>query len=174
MLEIVATRDGVKPRLATADSFFSQHSTTPKYNKILINESAHLFPNPQETFYKAFEYLQEGGSLVLIQRCTLCTFPMWKALEEAFAPISVEQLMQYLERVGLQVTMTVKVGTAKMTKHDWCDKLRRRMFTILCEFTDEDIEKGIRELNQSWFPDKGENDVIEIRDRLVIFTATKQ
>lgn len=168
------TRDGVKPYLATADAFFSQHSTTTKCNKILINESAHLFPDPQETFYKVFEYLPEDGLLVLIQRSTCCTFPMWKALKEVIAPVSVDALKEYLDRAGFQVTVSVEVGTTNMTKHDWYDKLRRRIFTMLGEFTNEDIEKGIRELHQSWLPDKGENDVVEIRDSLAIFTATKQ
>ena len=176
MLEISETRDGLKPYLATADAFFSKHNcyTTPKCNKILMNGSAHLFPNPSETFCKVLEYLQEDGLLVLIQRSTYCTLPMWKALKEIYAPIPVEEFKEYLDRAGFKVTMTVEVGTTKMTKDDWYDKLRGRVFTTLGEFSDEDIEKGIRELNQSWFPDKGENDVIEIRDRIVIFTATKQ
>ena len=174
MLRVAEKRSGVTPCLSTADDFFAKSSTTPKCNKILINESAHLFGDPQETFRKAFEYLQEDGLLVLIQRSSSCSLPMWKDLAEVFAPLSVDALQEYLDRAGFKLTKAVEVGISRMTKRDWYDKMRRRMFTILSEFTDEDIEKGIKELDQSWFPEKDESDVVEIRDNLVFFTAKKQ
>ena len=174
MLQIAESREGLKPCLATADAFFTSGGDMPKYNKILINESAHLFPDPQGSFCKAVKYLPVDGRLVLVTRSTQCTFPMWKAVKEKFAPVSVDKFREYLDRAGFNVQMTIEVGTTKMTKYDWYDKLRKRIFTLLHEFSDEEIEEGLKELDRDWFPGKEESDVVDIRDSLVYFTATKQ
>ena len=175
MLQVAGTREGIQPYLATADGFFkADHSTLPKCNKILFNECAHLFPDTQDTFHKAHEYLPANGLLLLIQRSTVCTFPMWKALKAKFAPVSVDTLRNYLEKSGFNVTLSVEVGTTKMAKHVWYDKLRRRIFTILYEFSDEQIEEGLKELDKEIFPGKEESDIVEIRDSLAYFIAIKK
>ena len=175
MLRVAETREGVQPYLTTADSFFqADHNTQPNCNKILFNECAHLFPDTQETFRKAHEYLPADGLLLLIQRSTVCTFPMWKALKAKFAPVSVDTLRSYLEKAGFHVTVTVESGITKMSKCDWYNKLRRRIFTVLHEFSDEQIEEGLQELDKESFPGKEESDTVEIRDNLAYFTATKK
>ena len=174
MLQVAQARDGTKPRLATADTFFTNHGhSLPKYNKVLINESAHLFSEPQATFRKAFEYLADDGLLVLVTRSSHCTFPMWKALEEKFAPLSTEDFKNYLENAGFKLMVALEVGTTLMTKRDWYDKMRRRVFTVLSEFSDEEIEEGIQELDQEWLPDKKQSDIVEIKDCLEFHCATK-
>ena len=177
MLRVAEAREGVQPYLAAADSFFqlqANHDTQSKYNKILINECAHLFPNTLETFRKAHSYLPDDGLLLLIQRSTVCTFPMWKALKENFAPVSVDTFRSYLEKAGFNVTVTVECGVTMMSKCDWYDKLRRRIFTALHEFTDDQIEEGLQELDKGWFAGKEESDAVEITDNLAYFTATKE
>ena len=79
-----------------------------------------------------------------------------------------------LEDVGFEVTLSVETGTTKMTKHDWYDKLRKRMFTLFSELSDDEIEEGIKEVDQCWFNDKGNSDIVEIRDTLVYFIASKK
>jgi hypothetical protein len=61
-----------------------------------------------------------------------------------------------------------------MTKLDWYDRLRKRIFSTLYEFSDEQIEEGLVELDQDWFPGKEESDLVEIRDSLLFFIATKK
>ena len=80
---------------------------------------------------------------------------------------------EYLERVEFHVTMAIESHTTKMAKCDWYDKVRRRIFTTLSQFSDEEIEKGTKELDQSLFHRKMEKDLVEVKDTLVFFTATK-
>ena len=98
---------------------------------------------------------------------------MWKALEEKFAPLSTEDFKNYLENAGFKLMVALEVGTTLMTKHDWYDKMRRRVFTVLSEFSDEEIEEGIQELDQEWLPDKKQSDIVEIKDCLEFHCATK-
>ena len=175
MLRVAETREGVQPYLASADSFFQADcNTLPKCNKILLNECAHLFPDTQESFRKAHEYLPADGLLLLIQRSSVCSFPMWKALKAKFAIVSMDTFRSYLEKAEFDITVTVEVGISKMAKGEWYDKLRRRIFTILHEFSDEQIEEGLKELDQEWFPGAKESDIVEIKDNIAYFAATKK
>lgn len=175
MLRGAEKRNNVNPYLADADTFFTKASTsaTLKCNKMLMNCCVHLFPNTQETFQRAFDYLPENGLLVVIARSTMCTFPMWQSLKERFTPMPLPLYTEYLERVKFDVTMAIESHTTKMAKCDWYDKVRRRIFTTLSQFSDEEIEKGTKELDQSLFHRKMEKDLVEIKDTLVFFTATK-
>ena len=69
--------------------------------------------------------------------------------------------------------MSTEIGTVEMTKLDWYDRLRKSVFSTLYEFSDEQIEEGLRELDQEWFPEKEESDLVEIKDNVVFYIATK-
>ena len=175
MLQLAKSRDGLKPCLSTADTFLTTgDDSVPKCNKILINDSAHLFPDPQSTFLGAHKYLSADGLLVVIVRSTQCTFPMWRALQKKFAPVSVDKFQVYLEKAGFNIRTSTEVGTVKMTKLDWYGRLRKRIFSTQHEFSDEQIEEGLLELDQEWFPGKEESDLVEIRDSLLFYIATKE
>ena len=117
MLKVAETRDGIKTCLSTADTFLSDHNNLPKYNKVLFNECAHLFPDTRETICRAYDYLPKNGVLVLISRSSFCTFPMWKVLEDHFAPVQQSDgFKQYLAIAGFKFSLTVEVGVTKMTK----------------------------------------------------------
>ena len=176
MLETAKSRSGLKPILATADEFFgnADNYSLQKCNKILINMSAHLFPDPQGTFYKAYKYLPEDCLLVATVR-SQPTFPMWRSLREKFVrQVSKDEVKTYLDKAGFNVEKTTEVGVVKMTKLDWYDRLRKRVFSTLYEFSDEQIEEGLRELDQEWFPGTEDSDLVEIRDSLTVYTATKK
>ena len=175
MLQLAKSRIGLNPYLTTADTFLTTtDDSIPKCNKILINGSAHLFPDPQSTFLKAHKYLPADGLLIVIVRATQCTFPMWRALQEKFAPVSVDTFQEYLGKTGFNVRTSTEVGTVKMTKLDWYGRLRKRAFSTLYEFSDEQIEEGLKELDREWFPGKEESDLVEISDSLVFYVATKK
>ena len=173
MLAIAEKREGCTPYLATADAFLTS-DLKEKYNKILMNESAHLFPDPLGTFRKAAEYLPQDGLLVLIVRARTSTFPMWKSLQEKFTVFEEDVFQEFLEKAGFTVTITSEVYTVTMTKGEWYDKLRRRVFSTLYEFSDDEIEKGLKEIDRDWFPDKNEADIVDIKDTLVYYHAAKQ
>ena len=99
---------------------------------------------------------------------------MWKALREKYGPVSEDNLRVYLEKAGFNVKVWIEVGTVEMTKLDSYNRLRRRIFSTLYDFSDEQIEDGLRELDQEWFPGKEGTDLVEIRDRLVFNIATKK
>ncbi len=172
MLQVAVKLDGLIGCNTSADEFFVR-SHQVKYNKVLMNECAHLFPDTLGTFRKAAEYLPQDGLLVLITRAVTSTFPMWQELKKKFTVHSENVFQEFLEQAGFRVQKTMEVYTIQMTKGQWYDKLRRRVFTALYEFTDEEIEEGLKELDREWFPGKQDSDIVDIKDTVMLFSATK-
>ena len=176
MLKIAEKRNGLKTCLATADDFFCGKPHAHYIcNKLMFMSSANLFQDPYQTFRSAFEYLPANGLLVVLQRSTECTLPVWKSLLAKGIECShtVDRYRDQLERAGFRVTLSVETGESTMAKREWYDKLRKKMFTIMSGFSDEEIEEGIRELDRERFPHKDDTDTIEIRDTLVYFVGLK-
>ena len=174
MLREAEKWEGVKSYLGSADDFFSGDHQ-PKCNKILMNESAHLFPDPLGTFQKAAQYLSADGMMVLIGRGKVTTFPLWKSVREKFGrPEGDDALKAFLEQAGFSIQIRSEIYTAEMTKGEWYDKIRRRIFSALNDFSDEQIEEGLKELDREWFPTKKDSDIVEVNDRLFFYIATKR
>ena len=172
MLLAAERREGLTPYLATADAFLSS-DLKQKCNKILMHTCAHLFPDPFETFRKASEYLPQDGLLLLNVRNHKSTLPMWKSLQEKFVNFEEDVFKEGLERAGFNVTLTSEVYRVVMTKEEWYNKLRGRIFSTLYEFSNEEIEKGLKELDRDWFPDKNDTNFVDINDTLAYYHATK-
>lgn len=165
-------REGLIVCNTTADHFFTSNDWI-KYNKVLLNECAHLFPDTLSTFQKVAEYLPRDGLLLLIVRASTSTFPMWGELQKRFTVHSEDVFQTFLKQAGFKVTVATEVYTIPMTKGEWYSKLRGRVFTVLYEFSDEEIEEGLKDLDREWFPGKKESDVIEIKDTVLFYMATK-
>ena len=173
MLSHAQKLEGLKPCLATADSFFRERSKTEQNcNKILMSASGHHIPDFQGTLCRAAEYLPAGGLLVLITRGTECTFPMWKALKSRLS-YTAEEFKEPMLNAGFKVQITREVRMIRMTKGEWYDKLRKRIFSFLYDFTDKEIEEGLKELDREQFPGKEHSDTIDIKDTIVFLDATK-
>jgi hypothetical protein len=96
------------------------------------------------------------------------------SLKEKFVrQVSKDEIKMQLETADFNVKKITEVGTVKMTKFDWYDRIRKRIFSTLYEFSDEQIEVGLLELDQEWFPGKKESDLVEIRDSVTVYIATK-
>ena len=174
MLHYAEKRDGLIPFLGTADEFLANDDPKLKhYNKILINESAHLFPSPLDTFKKIAAYLPEDGKLVVIARAQASTFPMWESMRRTFTVVKIESFKEMLEKAGFTVKLVQESYAIPMTKKEWYDKLRRRIFSTLYSFSDEEIEEGLKELDRNWFPDTTDLDIVDIKDTMVFYNATK-
>ena len=75
---------------------------------------------------------------------------------------------------GFKVQITSEVRMIEMTKGEWYGKLRKRIFSFLYEFTDQDIEEGLKELERDQFPGKENSDMINIKGTIVFIDATIQ
>ena len=61
-----------------------------------------------------------------------------------------------------------------MTKGEWYNKLRKRVFSTLYSFSDEEIEEGLEELDRNWFPDTTDLDIVDIKDTMVMLLINRK
>ena len=175
MLREAEKWEGVKPYHGSADDFFSSN-LQPRCNKIFVSGSVHYFTDPLTTFRKAALYLPADGIMLIRNRSSEATLlPLWKSAVEKFlkAYDTPVPLQTVLEQAGFSVQVITYTYTAEMTKGEWYDKIRQRMICVLNEFSDEQIEEGLKELDRDWLPAKKVSDVVQVDDRWICYIATK-
>ena len=174
MLHFAEKRDGLIPFLGTADEFLTNDDPKLKhYSKILMCFCAHLFPSPLDTFKKIAAYLPDEGKLVMIRRGQKCTLPLWDELLRMFTMFEIDTFKEMLEKAGFTVKLVQESYTVPMTKMEWYNKLRKRVFSSQYSFSDKEIEEGLEELDRNWFPDTTDFDIVDIKDTVVLYNVTK-
>ena len=172
MLLEVEKLEGVKPYHASADDFFASDLPS-SYNKILMCQSVHLLPDSLATFEKAAQCLPAGATMAIITRSKGTAFPLWKTIRDRFAFPEVDDILKVnLQKAGFRVQIHSHVYSVKMTKGEWYYKVRQRMFSVLQDQTDGQIEAGLKEVDREFFPGVENTDTVEVRDSVILYIAT--
>ena len=173
MLQEAEKLEGVKPFHGSADDFFSS-DLPPNYNRIIMCQSVHLLPDSLATFQKASQCLPTNATMAFVTRGKATSFPLWKEMTERFAfPEGDDVLKANLQKAGFSVQIFLFKYTTEMTKGEWYDKVRRRIFSVLHDQSDEQIEDGLKEVDREWFPAQKNTDTVEVVDTLLLYIATK-
>ena len=171
LLEI-AKGKGLDTLLATADEFFSSASAC-QYNKFLFCHSAHHFPDRRRTFGKAFKAIPVGSvCLLIVDDYANLTMPLFsKALEKQSVKLKGSNLSVDLCQIGFSTEQLNGKSLYSYTKDEWYEKLRGRYRSILELFTDEEIEAGITELEQTTLKNV---DIVQYENNYHYFIAIKE
>ena len=165
MLEIAGQREGVIPKLATAEEFFGG-SAHKNFNKILLCCVVHHFEKPTEIFKAMQECFQNRSLCAIITRPEWTTLPFFNEARKAFADsinVKTQPLLDMLSSLGFQVQKSTHVDKHSILKSQWYKMIRDRYMSHLETFTDEEIEAGIKELEVTF----KNQDVIEISDTIL-------
>ena len=151
MLQKAKEKEGVDVLQATGDEFVAQLAPNSNYNKILFSHCAHHLPNPAATFRAVLKAMPEDG------RCLVINYPpnfssfYWKAANELFnsTKMCTSDMSKEMIAAGMTVDVYKVPATYKMAKSSWYERLRKRVFSTLEAMTDEEIEEGIAELEET-------------------------
>lgn len=163
--------EGVKPFHGSADDYFSSEVST-KYTKIAVCQCVHLFPDPLGTFKKAAQNLPANATMVIVTRGNETSLPVWEAIKDKFHP-GYDTLKADLQQAGFSVEVLSDKYTVEMTKGEFYGKLRRRLYSFLHEVPPEEIEDGLKELDEYWFPNKKDSDTVKVVDKLFLYIVKK-
>ena len=170
MLEILKEKDGVDPVQACIEDFFSLKKYNKLFNKFLISGSVHHFPDLVAAFTSLFEHLTDNGSCVVVAATNLAV--LFEAARDMFCKTQVRN-RNYL--YGVFKHLELKWKETKCTYHYTIPKtecyaaLRDRYITHLEQFTDQEIEEGILELDRE-YPNQ---EVMELNIELIVCVVTK-
>ena len=74
-----------------------------------------------------------------------------------------------LENTGFGVKVQTRPYFLKLDKTRWFEKIRQRFMSNLANFNDEEIEQGLRELEEEYKT----KETLDFTDRLVFIVGTK-
>lgn len=142
-----------------------------KYDKMLIKEVVHHL-GERITLWKNFKHqLSQEGMILIVTRPKNPRFPFFKAAHKKFSigQPSSELLIQELNEAGLKTKISTFSFVINMKKEKWYNLLVKRFMSHLSEFTDEEIIKGILELEKEFW----NKDFLEIIDEHLFIIAKK-
>ena len=167
-----AKEKGLDTMLATADEYFASPLAT-QYNKLLFCQCVHHFPDWRQTFKKAFAVLPVG-SICLVVSCNSgkISEPLFSAaVKKQSRIVSGNDISPGLVEIGFSTYIEEGKVEFTYTKTQWYAKLRGRYSSVLKGFTDEEIEAGIAELEQTTLKN---TDVIQSETNLHYVVAMKK
>lgn len=167
MLSHIVHTDIIEPVNADALSFAACDT---RYDKILLKEMIHFVEDRKSLFEGIKRQLLPKGKILIVTRPKNTPLPFFKKALETFAQSqpSLLSLEKELMDSNMVPTSSKETFVFGMPKARWYDMLRNRFMSNLQDFTDEEIENGIAELEQKF----EKQDSIEFRDE-IIFLSTE-
>ncbi|MDD2829165.1 MAG: class I SAM-dependent methyltransferase [Sulfuricurvum sp.] len=159
--------DGIEAICTDAEGFIAHHLS---YTKMLFKEVIHHLAERSHLWEQVYQQLPLQGKLLIITRPQEVEFPFWQKAKDAFKshqpPFSL--LQKELEHAGFRVNILSDAHTFQLSKEDWFTMLRYRFMSDLSDFSDEEIDEGIKEIDLLY-----SDAYLEIKDYLLFITATK-
>ena len=167
-----AKEKGLDTLLVTAEDFFSSPSAA-KYNKFLFCHSIHHFSDWRATFEKAFAAIPVGSvCLIIADDHSELTIPLFaKAVEKKSQRPKGANICLGLAQIGFTVDEQEGKTVYCCSKEEWYERIRGRFGSILELFTDEEIEAGIAELEQTTLKS---TDVVNYENKFKFLVAVKE
>ena len=178
MLEGAARREGVIPIHLSGEEFVSSEYMN-KYNvtKLAFSFCVHFIEDLPALLSSIETFLPSGG------KCTIClrenpTLPYFSAAYTEFVSKKFSQktieVLEYSPKVpNVSVSILERPLHYKIAKSQWYKMLRERFQSHLELFSDESIEEGIAELEETKFKNLKDNDQILITDECKICVISK-
>lgn len=168
MLSQIKPGDNLEPVHADALSFAGR---SVGYDKILLKEMVHFVTDRKALFEGIRSQLRENGKMLIVTRPKNTPLPFFTAAREAFAQgqPSLESLLQELSDAGMHPSSSAEEFVFGMPKERWYGMLRNRFMSNLQNFTDDEIEAGIAQLELTY----QNQEVIEFRDRIIFLRGDK-
>ena len=150
MLE-VARKNGAITVQATAEGFLASEPLYPLKVVIFVC-CVHHFEDPNTVFTNLAKHMPSDGVCFLLEYPPETTLPWFKAAEKAFSSIGnrLTEIQALAECKGFKCRVVTGMEPVEMEKSLWYEAIRKRSSSALRSFTDEELEEGIRELEEKF------------------------
>ena len=178
MLAVAAQHEGVNPIQASGEDFLTVDNMTKLgVTKLVFAFSLHHLVDVTATLQRISQLLVVGGKCVICFRVNP-TLPFFKAayeqfIKKEFSRKKVEMLQFCPKNPNASSTILNVPLNYNIPKYQWYQMLRNRFETHLDAISDEEIEDGIRELEETKFKDMADSDMIAIHDVCTFLVISK-
>lgn len=158
---------GVRIMCEDANEFVNRNM---QYDKVLIKEAIHHVKDRGHLWSGLFTHLSVGGRILIVTRPQNIPMPLFKAAKEAFhrnqPPYDI--FVDELKSKGFSVESNTDTYRFFLDKEIWYSMIRSRFMSDLAEFSDDEIESGIQEIDADF-----QSETMGIDDTIVFISASK-
>lgn len=163
MQEVARKRKGTYPVQKTAEEFFSDPKISQCFDTIVAVFSTHHFVDPNTVYKGIFRSLRPSGSFVQFDSVRHC-HPIFKMATNGLSSYfqKVSERKQFLRDIKFQGKLSQEELSFawSLTKSKLYEMFRRRYVSTFHQFSDEQIEAGIKELESEALKDVKDEDLI--------------
>lgn len=163
MQEVARKRKGTYPVQKTAEEFFSDPKISQCFDTIVAVFSTHHFVDPNTVYKGIFRSLRPSGSFVQFDSVRHC-HPIFKMATNGLSSYfqKVSERKQFLRDIKFQGKLSQgELSFAwSLTKSKLYEMFRCRYVSTFHQFSDEQIEAGIEELESEALKDVKDEDLI--------------
>ena len=163
MQELAKKRKGICPVQKTAEEFFSDPQISQCFDMVIAVFSAHHFVDPDAVYKGIFRSLRPGGIFVQFDAIS-DGHPKFKMVVDKMSANSqkASERKKFLHEIMFQGKFTKKEISSpwSVTKSKLYEMFRCRYMSIYRQFSDEQIEEGIKELERQTLKDVKDDELI--------------
>ena len=148
----VARKNGAITIHSTAEDFLASGKPEFPLKVVLMIGCIHHFQDINFVFSKLSECMPENGVIFIVQQPAETTLPLFKAAKQAFTDISkrLEPICKVLKAKGFRCRVVTGVESVQLKKEFWYSAIRNKVVSGFERFSDEDLEQGIKELEEEF------------------------
>ena len=154
MLDVAAQKDGIVAIHSTAEDFLS---SKPKYplKHVVMHGCSHHFEDPELVFSSLAKHMPDDGVCFITCYPAKNTLPFFKALKHLEASNGTTDsklhiFCQMIKSLGLEYKVVKGVEVGEMDKQLWYESIRNKASSSLEKFSDDELEEGIKELEEQY------------------------
>jgi hypothetical protein len=142
-----------------------------KYDKVLLKEVIHHIKDRKSLWKNLYTKINKNGRILIVTRPQKIKMPLFGAAKDAFYENQppYETFTDELKRASFSVDVKIDSYCFFLDKAIWFNMLRKRFMSDLGKFTDEEIENGIKEIENSVI----NSNQIKIEDEVIFIVASK-
>ena len=163
MQEVARNRKGTYPVQQTAEEFFSDPKISQYFDTVLAVFSTHHFIDPNTVYEKIFRSLRPSGCFLQFDSVSH-SHPIFKMAENGYSSYfqKVSERKQFLREIKFKGKLSQEEFSFawNLTKSKLYEMFRRRCVSTFFQFTDDEIEEGIKELARNALKDVKDEDII--------------
>lgn len=148
----VARSNGAITIQSTAEDFLANKPDYP-LKAVLVVGCFHHFQDPDFVVTSLARHLPRDGGCMFVEFPPDTTLPWFGAVKRAYPVVigdRAENIRALAEAKGLECRVVAGKEPVEMGKGLWYEFIRKRLATVLLRFSDEELEKGIEELEEKF------------------------
>ncbi len=169
MLKSIGSREGLT--LIVNDAI--QFSKEPrKYNKIFIKEMIHHINEKYILFSGIYNQLKANGQLLILMLPPKIDYPLFKKALDMYEKLQphYDDIRNQMEKAGFKTRLSFIEYPLSIKKETYFDMVKKRYMSLLSNFNDEEICKGIDEMSHKYRLDNQ----LQFVDRFVLLNGFKE